>query len=459
MFNSGDASSNTDKLYWTYVRNGSKIGHSAGWNVNHYAGQSGMGAGATNGSFHFFTGDTTYNERLTVLNNGNVGIGSSAPRARLEVAGGAMLNGTLTTNDYGINAGSGTITAATFSGTATQVSQTLTRGTYLTGTNYNGASATTWDVDATVAATGSKVVARDSAGAMFAANVGIGTATARAPLDVVGGAEFTAGNVGIGRDLSGGAPTRATLHVHGSILCETTFTTSNLVVLGSNLILNTVTSNTQQLTIANDGTGPALVVTQTGAQPIADFYDDASLALRIADGGFVGIGTAAPAHKLDVIGSGSFSGTLYASNLVMDIPIEAGQWTTSGVDPTQIYYNGGNVGIGTDAPSARLHVVGDIFATQSVSSLSDAAFKTNVLPLFDALGTVEQLRGVAYDRIDTGAHEIGVIAQEVERLVPEVVSVHGGHRSVAYGNLTALLIEAVKTLSEGAKAQAADCES
>jgi len=47
----------------------------------------------------------------------------------------------------------------------------------------------------------------------------------------------------------------------------------------------------------------------------------------------------------------------------------------------------------------------------------------------------------------------------VERLVPEVVSVHGGHRSVAYGNLTALLIEAVKTLSEGAKAQAAEAKA
>ena len=454
MFNSGDVAGNTDKLYWTHVTNGSKIGHGVGWNVNHYAGQSGIGAGATNGSFHFFTGDTTYNERVTVLNNGNVGIGSSAPRARLEVAGGAMLNGTLTTNDYGINAGTGTITAATFSGTATQVSQTLTRGAYLTGANYNGGTATTWDVDATTAATASKVVARDAAGAMFAANVGIGTATVRAPLDVVGGAEFTAGNVGIGRDLSGGAPTRATLHVHGSVLCETTLTTSNLVVLGSNLILNTVTSNTQQVTITNDGTGPALRVTQTGAQPIADFYDDGALALRIADGGFVGIGTDAPAHRLDVFGAGAFSGTLYASNLVLTESIGSSQWTTSGVDPSQIYYSGGNVGIGTAVPTARLHVVGDIFATQSVSSLSDAAFKTNVLPLFDALGVVERLRGVSYDRIDTGAHEIGVIAQEVERLVPEVVSVHGGHRSVAYGNLTALLIEAVKTLSEGAKSQA-----
>lgn len=57
--------------------------------------------------------------------------------------------------------------------TATQVSQTLTRGSYLTGNNYNGSSATTWAVDATSANTVSKVVARDASG-----NFSAGTITA-----------------------------------------------------------------------------------------------------------------------------------------------------------------------------------------------------------------------------------------------------------------------------------------
>ena len=67
------------------------------------------------------------------------------------------------------NFSAGTITATTFSGTASQVANTLTRGTYLTGGNYNGSSAETWAVDATSANTASKVVARDGSG-NFSAN-------------------------------------------------------------------------------------------------------------------------------------------------------------------------------------------------------------------------------------------------------------------------------------------------
>ena len=58
-----------------------------------------------------------------------------------------------------------------------------------------------------------------------------------------------------------------------------------------------------------------------------------------------------------------------------------------------------------------------------------------------------KLRGVEYDRIDIGDHQIGVIAQEVEKIIPEVV--HGDEtKSVTYGNLVALLIEAIKELKK-----------
>ena len=67
------------------------------------------------------------------------------------------------------NFSAGTITA-TLSGSATSVSNTLTRGTYLTGDNFNGSAATTWAVDATSANTASKVVVRDSSGD-FSANI------------------------------------------------------------------------------------------------------------------------------------------------------------------------------------------------------------------------------------------------------------------------------------------------
>jgi len=78
---------------------------------------------------------------------------------------------------------------------------------------------------------------------------------------------------------------------------------SNVSVIGDFVTLNTVTSNTEQMIITNAGTGPGLKVTQTGAEAIAEFYDDAgALAMKVADGGNVGIGTAVPRQKLDVNG-------------------------------------------------------------------------------------------------------------------------------------------------------------
>ena len=70
-----------------------------------------------------------------------------------------------------------------------------------------------------------------------------------------------------------------------------------------------------------------------------------------------------------------------------------------------------------------------------------------VRTLHDALATVEQLRGVSYDLKANGKHEVGVIAEEVGGVVPEVVSWDQNGKdaqSVDYGRLTALLIEATK---------------
>jgi len=113
------------------------------------------------------------------------------------------------------------------------------------------------------------------------------------------------GFVGIGT----GRPSTL-LHVDGNMLAAGTITASNLSILGDFVTLNTITSNTEQMVIQNAGTGPALKVTQSGAHPIADFYDDGQvLAMRIADGGNVGIGTATPTSKLHVNGDVSITST------------------------------------------------------------------------------------------------------------------------------------------------------
>jgi hypothetical protein len=86
--------------------------------------------------------------------------------------------------------------------------------------------------------------------------------------------------------------------------------TGDLSVLGATTTLETTTTLTSAFAVTNAGSGPALVVTQTGSNDIATFYDDASTALIIKDGGNVGVGTATPNAKLTVAGSLSASGAI-----------------------------------------------------------------------------------------------------------------------------------------------------
>ena len=133
---------------------------------------------------------------LIVNHYGNVGIGTSTPAYPLHVIGTSYFNGPINTNNNNINAGLATITATTFSGTATQVSQNLTRGTYLTGNNYNGSVASTWAVDADSANTASKVVVRDASGNFSAGTITAsltGTAT-QVSQDLIRGTYLTGAN-------------------------------------------------------------------------------------------------------------------------------------------------------------------------------------------------------------------------------------------------------------------------
>jgi hypothetical protein len=106
----------------------------------------------------------------------------------------------------------------------------------------------------------------------------------------------------------------------------------------------------------------------------------------------------------------------------------------------------GNVGIGTTSPSYKLHVEGKILG-ENVSP-SDARWKEDVETIDDA--RVSRMRGVSYQWVDKSRGEgsqLGVIAQEVEEVFPEVVSTDNqGYKSVAYSKLVAPLIEAVKEL-------------
>jgi hypothetical protein len=87
----------------------------------------------------------------------------------------------------------------------------------------------------------------------------------------------------------------------------------------------------------------------------------------------------------------------------------------------------------------------NLTATGNVTAYSDERLKTDIEIITDPIGKILQLDGVTFTRIDSGQRGLGVIAQQVQRVLPELIVVdQNGYLSVAYGNLTGLLIEGVK---------------
>jgi hypothetical protein len=118
-------------------------------------------------------------------------------------------------------------------------------------------------------------------------------------------------------------------------------------------------------------------------------------------------------------------------------------WYSS--DDIIIGNGGGDTGIKTTSPSYDLDVTGTIRATSDIIAFSDERIKENIQTIDSALDKVNQLRGVEFNKIGDDKKSIGVIAQEIEKIIPEVVfDDKKGMKSVAYGNITGLLIEAIK---------------
>jgi hypothetical protein len=115
----------------------------------------------------------------------------------------------------------------------------------------------------------------------------------------------------------------------------------------------------------------------------------------------------------------------------------------------------GFVGINTTSPSERLHVAGNICATGTIGACSDARFKKNIAPIPNALEQLDQLHGVNFewkrdaypDHHFAEGSQIGFIAQEVAKVVPQLVAMGSdGYLSLDYGRLTPILVEALREL-------------
>ena len=284
--------------------------------------------------------------------------------------------------------------------------------------------------------------------------LGVGTTTPDDKLHVVGNLRVT----GAFKDSSGDAGGT------GQFLAST--------VTGTNWVDSPVTIAGDDGLLLYNNSG-----TPSGA-PQA-YYDDIN--------GRIGIGTTTPTSKLQVVGDAFISSTLSIGTIIDIVPYDtlnsgtlswegsAGQLfsitnnlTTGSIfsvndvsgipsidvnaDGTiQLGPYGGNIGVGTTTPTAKLHVVGDGLVSGTLSatvftSLSDRTQKEDIRPIENAIGIVNQLTGVRYNwKNNTNKPSIGLIAQDVEEVIPEVVvEMADGLKSVSYGNIVAVLIEAIK---------------
>jgi hypothetical protein len=337
---------------------------------------------------------------------GNVGIGNTDPKRKLDVSGDAVVSGSI---------GIGT----------TQPITTL----HVQGASY---FATNVGIGTTLPRR-----ALDVIGSVIASgNLGIGTTTPRASLDVVGVA-LVSGNLGIGTTQVGayslrtmgdalftgsvsvsniitansfvgnlaGVANSATIASNAlgfitSNVTATSITTndltvtstmyaSNMLVQGSNTTIRSYLLSTSNVSISNVGTGPALSVLQSGSSTVADFYNtDVSTtipALRIAGGGNVGIGTATPVAMLHVQGAGYYSGNVgigttlarRALDVIGDALVSQNIGIGTALPIASLHvqnqsYFASNVGIGTTLPRQLLHLQGNmLIGTSTVYAASN----------------------------------------------------------------------------------------
>jgi len=98
--------------------------------------------------------------------------------------------------------------------------------------------------------------------------------------------------------------------------------------------------------------------------------------------------------------------------------------------------------------TSGIDVSGSIVADSTITASSDRRLKENIETIPNALEKVQAITGVTFDRNDLeDLRQTGVIAQDVEAVLPEAVRENDeGIKSVAYGNMVGLLIEAIKEL-------------
>ncbi len=141
-------------------------------------------------------------------------------------------------------------------------------------------------------------------------------------------------------------------------------------------------------------------------------------------------------------GSSTNSGTLTLRGTTSATKATASVLMTDGVASS-------TTGTGTLVVTGGVGISGQLTCTTLVET-SSIAFKENVMPIENALNLILQLVGVTYDRKDQARNEAGLIAEEVYKVVPSLVSLdeNGNPYGIQYTKITAYLVECIKSLKQ-----------
>ena len=164
--------------------------------------------------------------------------------------------------------------------------------------------------------------------------------------------------------------------------------------------------------------------------------------------GNVSIATTATADPtLTINGDASGSATFTnLGNATLTLSVANDSHTHDGRYYTESESDSRFVNSSGDSMSGNLTVSGDVTAT-NFNTTSDAAVKDDIMTIDNPLNTIANLRGVNFDWKQTGQKSMGVVAQEVEKVLPYLVATDAnGLKSVNYQAMVGLLIESVKDL-------------
>ena len=238
----------------------------------------------------------------------------------------------------------------------------------------------------------------------------------------------------------------------GAITAPTTTNTINGVIISNGAVSGVTTLNT--ITIGASGNVSGMGTLGCGAITASGSNSIGGVTLNTSN---ITTGTGSSSIGGVTLNNGTLTGVTDISSTSSNAVTFSSPSTGSALTPTLRILapsgstpgnaiNVSNIGLGSNVftVSSNGACTGvDFIAT------SDRRLKTNVATLSNALDIVKGLRGVYFTRLGQTKRSVGVIAQEVEEVLPEVV--HTGDddmKSVSYGNIVGLLIEAVKELSE-----------